>query len=1237
MEQLGGAGIAAPLDQKPPSIEEVIETYLAFFKALGKKPRLPRHLEDKYKHKREIQAKMKAKAEESSGAMQRIGGGAGADESIERKGDANVLGQTDGKEQIETLDEDIINDLRRYLVGDIKIMAIGNVNSGKSTFLNNLLKMNLLNTSERRETNCLWIIKTHDEQSQQFYGKYTLMKKWKKTETSTGNEITLEHKQIYSRNTLTEFKSLVKQQSVLSIDPPRREGRGQDEWALNKITLMIPPIDDQGKKIRIFDIAGDTKVKIIDSPGAEDSAFRHFTDGAARNLVADYAIKNSDSLFPLLFIPMDQGTADLQTLMFIRDLRKDFSDINISIILTKFECGFQGQMAQMAEDMGLDNLSDQEYRAQVSNLQNKILESIQQRTINRIKNAVKDRFGSSGLRFFLFDPSENFESRILSDKDTSILFTVAQYEEQQERLGNGDELNENEQDLTEIYEDCYEIGSPFGQIYESFKKKFRQGITDSQYRSKIEVLRRKAEEEHKDAKAESQRIENQIMQCFPQVDLIIDLFSSVETIFPMMIENAPVLANEFNSVRNEAQKSQNFKKNKTKLEDIEKIIWTQYIFPGGKLNTFDEISATQMLSNTHLQDQFSFISYMSIFLKNPKLLKMQTTQSIFTGLCAQISQIIYSHIQKGTTPLFWSEKNPTMGDQKNVVYIEMILELLQEDVYKTLFDEINQKTSRNQVVDPDCLLDSYINPDLIDALENASFQVEQIQALTNKSIVPHEETYEEQLKRMKRFRRNYKLTKNQQGTHEISRLAKQLTKYLSINQIEKTSSISQIFSESPLKQIALLTDSQIESNIEAGTNFIILNLQSKQGLKLLNVPCNDKALILNHEYSIQGKPFSGQIMIYENQILAPQTIEYKSQFSIRSVQICGKQISLTFANSSCQIYTRNDQGNRYVQATNIEMPEKYIIKSKAISESQLLAFVGSSDGSLFVAVCNPLENMFIGSSRFYLENEQCFINMLLSYDTPGFSQWAIVTTTEVYTISVYTNLGQIESKKKLLQIQTDLIADFQWLSQSSKFGFFLLNLRSIDQNQQYGNRLVVYTNNQTELAYYKINCMNLHELKELERIGTAKVLLKDGRDVEITESKSYYLINEIEGASPYQREEQKEEKFDPNNKYPYFIKHTKYVTQSLLVVTCISHYYIGGEENPRTVVYFKFKTIKLNELKHVWNLTDFQVLFTSYKTVNITQGYQVCGPDKSSTDKMNIVSMEIPLKQFAPQGEEEDE
>lgn len=72
--------------------------------------------------------------------------------------------------------------------------------------------------------------------------------------------------------------------------------------------------------------------------------------------------------------------------------------------------------------------------------------------------------------------------------------------------------------------------------------------------------------------------------------------------------------------------------------------------------------------------------------------------------------------------------------------------------------------------------------------------------------------------------------------------------------------------------------------------------------------------------------------------------------------------------------------------------------------------------------------------------------------------------------------------------------------------------------------------------------MNLHELKELERIGSAKVLLKDGRDVEIIESKTFYLINEIGGASPYQREEQKEEKFDPNNKYPYFIKHTKYVT-----------------------------------------------------------------------------------------------
>lgn len=84
-------------------------------------------------------------------------------------------------------EEEIVTDIRNFLVGDIKLIVIGNTNVGKSTFLNNLLKMNgILNTSEKRETACLWILKTHDEYSQNKFGKYSFTKKWKKEEMVNG-------------------------------------------------------------------------------------------------------------------------------------------------------------------------------------------------------------------------------------------------------------------------------------------------------------------------------------------------------------------------------------------------------------------------------------------------------------------------------------------------------------------------------------------------------------------------------------------------------------------------------------------------------------------------------------------------------------------------------------------------------------------------------------------------------------------------------------------------------------------------------------------------------------------------------------------------------------------------------------------------------------------------------------------------------------------------------------------
>jgi predicted GTPase len=48
----------------------------------------------------------------------------------------------------------------KYLRGDFKIVVIGSTNVGKSTFLNYLMGAGtLLNTSEMRETACIWKIK----------------------------------------------------------------------------------------------------------------------------------------------------------------------------------------------------------------------------------------------------------------------------------------------------------------------------------------------------------------------------------------------------------------------------------------------------------------------------------------------------------------------------------------------------------------------------------------------------------------------------------------------------------------------------------------------------------------------------------------------------------------------------------------------------------------------------------------------------------------------------------------------------------------------------------------------------------------------------------------------------------------------------------------------------------------------------------------------------------------------
>ena len=55
--------------------------------------------------------------------------------------------------------------MKDYL-NNCQILVMGNTNAGKSTFLNNLIGCGaILNTSEMRETSCVWKIKFHSSEN----------------------------------------------------------------------------------------------------------------------------------------------------------------------------------------------------------------------------------------------------------------------------------------------------------------------------------------------------------------------------------------------------------------------------------------------------------------------------------------------------------------------------------------------------------------------------------------------------------------------------------------------------------------------------------------------------------------------------------------------------------------------------------------------------------------------------------------------------------------------------------------------------------------------------------------------------------------------------------------------------------------------------------------------------------------------------------------------------------------
>ncbi|TNV73509.1 hypothetical protein FGO68_gene3992 [Halteria grandinella] len=428
---------------------------------------------------------------------------------------------------------------------------------------------------------------------------------------------------------------------------------------------------------------------------------------------------------------------------------------------------------------------------------------------------------------------------------------------------------------------------------------------------------------------------------------------------------------------------------------------------------------------------------------------------------------------------------------------------------------------------------------------------------------------------------------------------------------------------------------------------------SNKFLKL--VPCNHNNLILSQQHFIQGKPLGSQLIIFDSNMRTPKEINYDRNYTVASAHIVDK-ISISFINGFYKIHGLENQQSQFEfsEKSNIKVQ---LIKTKSISKTHSLSILYSlaSDGAQSLALLNshlqiekfrlPLRNythafdiieLRTDRSRHYLK-KTLFMDTAQRKKEKERSDWAIVTLKKILYINIVKNNSVIQFNEldKPLSFYGEHIADMKLLAiNDDDDDILIINLRSIDQTLKDANRLIVYNRkSDKELAMYVIDCINIYELPELDRIKEVTTSNQEGKRNKLGQKKKYYLLNEIGSATPSKIFERKGDQFDPSNKYPFFIKQSRNVTQSLLIVTC-NNYQV---EQNNEFIYFKFKTIKLNELNNVWNLTDFQAVFTSYKTVNITQGYQVYGPDQSKTDQMHLASMEIPLKILVPKDELEDE
>jgi hypothetical protein len=137
------------------------------------------------------------------------------------------------------------------------------------------------------------------------------------------------------------------------------------------------------------------------------------------------------------------------------------------VMLTKFSSAWNGEFTKIIGDEDLDSLDDDEFEEKAKEVRASLMKKINEGVLPKLQQGVRVVFGKTGVRFFLFDPTEQGEykgeiSEALVTKDSDRVFTQDQ---------------DDQDELDKLQEDCYELRAPFKRIMASFKEKFSSGIS----------------------------------------------------------------------------------------------------------------------------------------------------------------------------------------------------------------------------------------------------------------------------------------------------------------------------------------------------------------------------------------------------------------------------------------------------------------------------------------------------------------------------------------------------------------------------------------------------------------------------------------------------------------------------------------------------------------------------------------------------------------------------------------